>query len=153
MGNKSSFKNEIPWINVRLKFGMVSPHTHSTWRINYCAFAIALSDAPKPHGVCRSAIWWRFINTPYYQPSHTPQGLQYLDIQRAKNKLQQIQRYSLLFITKAYRTVSYEAHSAIAGIMPIDQAMHLYRVSQEECARLRESVPYVKVYRYNPKHL
>jgi len=30
---------------------------------------------------------------------------------------------------------------------------HVYRVSQEECARLRESVPYVKVYRYNPKHL
>ena len=30
---------------------------------------------------------------------------------------------------------------------------HIYRVSQEECARIRESVPYVKVYRYNPKHL
>jgi len=29
----------------------------------------------------------------------------------------------------------------------------IYRVSQEGCARLRESVPYVKVYRYNPKHL
>ena len=29
----------------------------------------------------------------------------------------------------------------------------VYRVSQEECARLRESVPYVKLYRYNPKHL
>ena len=29
----------------------------------------------------------------------------------------------------------------------------IYRVSQEECARLREGVPYVKVYRYNPKHL
>jgi hypothetical protein len=29
----------------------------------------------------------------------------------------------------------------------------LYRVSQEECARLREGVPYVKVCRYNPKHL
>ena len=29
----------------------------------------------------------------------------------------------------------------------------IYRVSQEECARLRESVPYVKVYRYNPKYL
>jgi len=29
----------------------------------------------------------------------------------------------------------------------------MYRVSPEECARLRESVPYVKVYRYNPKHL
>ena len=31
--------------------------------------------------------------------------------------------------------------------------INLYRVSQEECARLREGVPYVKVYRYNPKHL
>jgi len=30
---------------------------------------------------------------------------------------------------------------------------HIYRVSQEECARFREGVPYVKVYRYNPKHL
>ena len=29
----------------------------------------------------------------------------------------------------------------------------IYRVSQEECARLLESVPYVKVYRCNPKHL
>jgi len=29
----------------------------------------------------------------------------------------------------------------------------IYRVSQEECARLQESVPCVKVYRYNPKHL
>jgi len=33
--------------------------------------------------------------------------------------------------------------------------MHLplYRVSQEECTRLREGVSYVKLYRYNPKHL
>ena len=31
--------------------------------------------------------------------------------------------------------------------------IYIYRVSQEECARLQESVPYVKVYRYNPKHL
>ena len=29
----------------------------------------------------------------------------------------------------------------------------VYRVSQEECARLREGVPYVEVYRYNPKHV
>ena len=29
----------------------------------------------------------------------------------------------------------------------------VYRVSQEECARLRDGVPYAKVYRYNPKHL
>jgi hypothetical protein len=32
--------------------------------------------------------------------------------------------------------------------------LNLYRVSQEECARLRENVPNVKkVHRYNPKHL
>jgi hypothetical protein len=33
------------------------------------------------------------------------------------------------------------------------QSMSIYRVSQEECARLREGVTYVKIYRYNPKHL
>ena len=31
--------------------------------------------------------------------------------------------------------------------------IYIYRVSQEECTKLRESVPYVKLYRYNPKHL
>ena len=34
-----------------------------------------------------------------------------------------------------------------------DIGFNLYRVSQEECARLRESVPCVKLYRYNPKNL
>ena len=29
----------------------------------------------------------------------------------------------------------------------------IYRVSQEEWTKLRESFPYVKLYRYNPKHL
>ena len=31
--------------------------------------------------------------------------------------------------------------------------IYIHRVSQEECARLRKAVPYVRVYRYNPKHL
>ena len=31
--------------------------------------------------------------------------------------------------------------------------LYLYRVSQEECTKPREGVPYVKVYRYNTKHL
>ena len=30
---------------------------------------------------------------------------------------------------------------------------YIYKVSQEERTKLRESVPYVKLYRYNPKHL
>ena len=29
----------------------------------------------------------------------------------------------------------------------------IYRVSQEEWTKLRERVPYVELYRYNPKHL
>ena len=29
----------------------------------------------------------------------------------------------------------------------------IYRVSQEEWTKLRESVPYVELYRYNAKHL
>ena len=33
-------------------------------------------------------------------------------------------------------------------------SLHLiYRVSQEEWTKLRENVPYVELYRYNPKHL
>ena len=31
--------------------------------------------------------------------------------------------------------------------------LFIHTVYQEECARLREGVPYVKLYRYNPKHL
>ena len=42
--------------------------------------------------------------------------------------------------------------SIIAGLL-MKGVMCIYRVSQEECERLRESVPYVKLYRYNPKHL
>ena len=34
-----------------------------------------------------------------------------------------------------------------------DASLVIYRASQEECEILRESVPYVKLYRYNPKHL
>jgi hypothetical protein len=39
-------------------------------------------------------------------------------------------------------------------VMNIYVHTYIYiQVFQEECARLRESVPYFKVYRYNPKHL
>ena len=35
----------------------------------------------------------------------------------------------------------------------VNRNIYIIQVSQEECVRLRESVPYVKVCRYNPKHL
>ena len=31
--------------------------------------------------------------------------------------------------------------------------VYIYRMSQEEWTKLRESVPYVELYRYNPKHV
>ena len=46
---------------------------------------------------------------------------------RATNKLQQIHRPFFILLTKAYRTVSLEALSAIAALMPIDQAINLYK--------------------------
>ena len=36
---------------------------------------------------------------------------------------------------------------------PLQAGIKVYRVSQEEQTKLREGVPYVKPYRYNPKHL
>jgi len=41
-------------------------------------------------------------------------------------------------------------HTYLQGVSLL---FYIYRMSQEECARLRENVPYVKVHRYNPKHL
>ena len=39
------------------------------------------------------------------------------------------------------------------GLYEYSTVPSIYRVSQEECAKLREGVPYVKIHQYNPKHL
>jgi len=44
-------------------------------------------------------------------------------------------------------------YSTILWFLRLFGFICIYRVSQEECVRLRESVPYVELYRYNPKHL
>ena len=49
-------------------------------------------------------------------------------------------------------SLKFSSQTEILGTFS-DEFTRKYRVSQEECARLREGVPYVKVYRYNPKHL
>ena len=41
----------------------------------------------------------------------------------------------------------------IVNAYDMQNIVNIYRVSQEECARIRRNVPYVKVYQYNPKHL
>ena len=48
-----------------------------------------------------------------------------------------------------------KGHTIICGLSGYKILFYisLYRVSQEECARLRDGVPNVKLYRYNPKYL
>ena len=53
-------------------------------------------------------------------------------------------------MTPLYNGISYTTFFMCINFISLTT---IYRVSQEECARLRESVPYVKVYRYIPKHL
>jgi len=56
------------------------------------------------------------------------------------------QRKYLTLYQEANKTTAISKNTGVFFI-------YIYRVSQEECARLWEGVPYVKVYRYNPKHL
>jgi hypothetical protein len=44
-------------------------------------------------------------------------------------------------------------HTLKSNIIKRSVKMQIYRVSQEERTKLREGVPYVKLYRYNSKHL
>ena len=51
-------------------------------------------------------------------------------------------------------TVNLSVHKyQCVGCRLTDLREILYRLSQEERNKLREGVPYVKLYRYNPKHL
>ena len=60
-------------------------------------------------------------------------------------------RYLLPFITTLY-SLRKMCFDTIVGYV-CHMIIFFLWASQEECARLREGVPYVKVYRYNLKHL
>jgi hypothetical protein len=45
------------------------------------------------------------------------------------------------------------AIQAVSANALLLKSLCIYRVSKEECARLREGVPYVEVCQYSPKHL
>jgi len=64
-----------------------------------------------------------------------------------KQKYRNLQIAGLPFQTVAANRPIISSHFQSPWKPPV------YRVSQEECEILRESVPYVKLYRYNPKHL
>ena len=63
--------------------------------------------------------------------------------------------FGRLFLKLKYTVITQNIRNTLPKFGPflLGHSVYIYRVSQEECAILRESVPYVKVYRYNPKHL
>jgi len=81
----------------------------ATWDIFYSNLATVYEQAILPVITYAAEAWHNLIS------------------KRAKNKLQQIQRTFLIFLTKAYRSVSLDALQAIAGLMPIEQAVSLYK--------------------------
>jgi len=52
-----------------------------------------------------------------------------------------------------YECVYVYTHKTHTHTQNIYIYIYTHRVSQKDCARLREGVPYVKVYQYNTKHL
>ena len=54
---------------------------------------------------------------------------------------------------KCSRKQCYFSYTYGMNFITIFKIKQIIQVSQEESARLRESVPNVKLYRYNPKHI
>jgi len=90
------------------------------------------------------------ILTPRLSASHR---IHYIDRVTRCFVLIRVMKTTLMHCLSSVYFVNQPLH--VSGIfVACHQDLHcIYRVSQEECARLRESVPYVKLYRYNPKHL
>jgi hypothetical protein len=79
------------------------------WGLSYANLTIIYKHATLPVITHAAEAWHRSI------------------AKRAKHKIQQIQRSFLIFLTKEYKSVSNDALQAITGIMPIDQAIGLYK--------------------------
>ena len=60
---------------------------------------------------------------------------------------------SNLEVIHSYTYMHTYIHTHIYMHTYIQTHTHIYRVEQEECTKLRKGVPYVKLYRKNPKHL
>ena len=58
----------------------------------------------------------------------------------------------LLYVLFVCKCLLYYCHR-VSTQLQLTNISYIFRVSQEDCARIQENVPYVKVHRYNPKHL
>ena len=63
-------------------------------------------------------------------------------------------RPGIFLLTHTYIIHTYiQTHTHTRARARAHTRKRTYRASQEEWTKLRESVPYVELYRYNPKHL
>ena len=82
-------------------------------------------------------------------------GLQIFLSHMNKNSLMNlISNNKEIYQIQLYVALVQETDTIFRSELPASQdGTKVYRVSQEERTKLREGVPYVKLYRYNPKHL
>ena len=106
-------------------------------------------------------MWESFIWNPFPSEAFSPLPATYvchddlLTVRRSITlvDLQLDAQNSYLFTYNTFIKILYMFRALLCSSSGGLRRNCIYRVSQEECARLREGVPYVKVYRYNPKHL
>ena len=80
--------------------------------------------------------------------SYLPTGL-HLGFYRSWPSLFLPPSFSSVFLVLSFVSASTSIVFWVVFLLPF----YIYRVSQEERTKLREGVPYVKLYRYNPKYL
>ena len=138
-----------------------SPYTHiKNHYISTDYTKIHKSDLPRN---------WYYTSTKYIENIHVlhirhikPRLITSPEKPNLKN-LNYIHHITTYIIHKSHKTVSlqtapklteryiHDFYKATQNIrIPLNP---IYRMSWEECARLRENVPQVKIHRYNPKHL
>jgi len=100
-----------------------------------------------------------YIYTYIYIPIHTyTSSIEWKQVNKQINKLHTyIHRTDFKVTTWSimYVDISNHAHNTLCAVVYCLATSFdlIHRMSQEEGTKLRESVPYVKIYRYNPKHL
>jgi len=62
-------------------------------------------------------------------------------------------KISIVLIGNRAHSLHVALYGGITQQLPTAFSQVLYRVSHELRSLFRESIPYVKIYRYNPKHL
>jgi len=98
-------------------------------------------------------FWWLISGTPWSKCCFLLWYLAGVDIFKYIRQLVLLVHHSSMLLSTWFETtVLFDLRFLCKQYTHTHTHTHI-QVSQEECASLRKSVPYVKVYRYKPKHL